>query len=59
MVEKRVNREAEGAEVDLGEIIKKNRKMQREERKKIRESKYNKWHSWIKGERIPGYMKKR
>lgn len=53
VVEKGVNKEEEGAEVDLGEIIEKDREMQREERKKIRESKYNKWHSWIKGERIP------
>src|SRR5436190_3559451 len=33
--------------------------MQREERGEgIRSSKFNKWYKWVKGEGIPGYMKK-
>ena len=35
------------------------REMQKEERwEKIRASKSNKWYKWIKGDRIPGYLKK-
>jgi len=40
-------------------LIKKEREMQREERRKqIMESKYNREYKWIMGEGVPGYLKK-
>ncbi|EZA48933.1 hypothetical protein X777_12963, partial [Ooceraea biroi] len=41
------------------DIYEKERNVQREQRwKKIRESRYNKWYGWVKGDGIPGYLKK-
>ncbi|EZA51982.1 hypothetical protein X777_09441 [Ooceraea biroi] len=41
------------------DIYERERNIQREQRwKKIRELRYNKWYGWVKGEGIPGYLKK-
>lgn len=47
---KRVGVGREEGEMDCGMVLERDKELQREERlKKIRESRYNKWYSWIKG----------
>ena len=48
-------------EVNIGEVLKADKELDRKERwERIRESKYNKWYSWIKGKKegVPEYLKK-
>lgn len=43
----------------FSEIVKKDKKNQRKERwERINNSEFNKWYKRIKGERVPGYLKK-
>ena len=51
----------EREEINIGEVLKADKELDRKERwERIRESKYNKWYSWIKGEKkgVPEYLKK-
>jgi len=52
--------EEEGkGEWTMEELIRKEKKMQREERwERIRNSRYNEWYKWVKKEGVPGYLKK-
>ncbi|KMQ91217.1 hypothetical protein RF55_8945 [Lasius niger] len=57
-IEEVERRRGEG-EMWFGELLARDREEQRKERwKKIGESKYNKWYKEVKGEGIPGYLKK-
>ncbi|KYN11576.1 hypothetical protein ALC57_16268, partial [Trachymyrmex cornetzi] len=48
-----------GGEVNFEEIQERDREMQRVERwEKIRDSRYNRWYRWVKGERLPKYLSK-
>lgn len=41
------------------ELIERKRRLQKEERwKRIWGSEYNRWYKWVKGEGVPGYLKK-
>lgn len=49
----------ENEDVGFGEVIEKDREMQRLERwQRIRDSKYSKWYKEIKEEGIPEYLRK-
>src|SRR5436190_2741828 len=50
----------EREEANIGEVLKADKELDRKERwERIRDSKYNKWYSWIKGEKkgVPEYLK--
>ncbi|KYN20536.1 hypothetical protein ALC57_07111 [Trachymyrmex cornetzi] len=57
-VDRGVRGDGEG-EVNFEEIQERDREMQRMERwEKIRDSRYNMWYGWIKGEGLPKYLNK-
>ncbi|EZA53803.1 hypothetical protein X777_06867 [Ooceraea biroi] len=54
-----VTEKREKGETLVEELIKAGKEIGKEERwKRIRESNYNKWYKWIKGDGIPEYLKK-
>lgn len=54
-----IERRREEEETWIEEIENREKDRQRRERwEKIKESKYNRWYKEVKGERIPGYLKK-
>lgn len=54
-----MEKKRESGEKWFGEVIHREKELQRRERwNRIRKSKYNKWFKEVKGEGIPGYLKK-
>jgi len=54
-----VERRREERDIWFGELLRKDREMQKEERRRrIRDSKYNRWYEAIRTEAIPEYLKR-